>query len=34
MGIAVAVGMTTSILLTLYLVPVVYSLIDDVMEKV
>jgi hydrophobic/amphiphilic exporter-1 (mainly G- bacteria), HAE1 family len=34
MGIAVAGGMTTSTLLTLYVVPVVYSLIDDVMEKV
>jgi HAE1 family hydrophobic/amphiphilic exporter-1 len=31
MGIAVAGGMTTSTLLTLYVVPVVYSLIDDVM---
>ena len=34
MGIAVAGGMTTSTLLTLYVVPVVYSLMDDVMEKV
>lgn len=31
MGIAVAGGMTTSTLLTLYVVPVVYSLIDDAM---
>jgi HAE1 family hydrophobic/amphiphilic exporter-1 len=34
MGIAVAGGMTTSTLLTLYVVPVVYSLIDDMLEKV
>ncbi len=34
MGIAVAGGMTTSTLLTLYVVPVVYSLIDDVMVMV
>jgi HAE1 family hydrophobic/amphiphilic exporter-1 len=33
MGIAVAGGMTTSTLLTLYVVPVVYSLLDDVLEK-
>jgi multidrug efflux pump subunit AcrB len=26
-------GMTTSTLLTLYVVPVVYSLVDDVLEK-
>ena len=31
MGIAVVGGMTTSTLLTLYVVPVVYSLIDDAM---
>ena len=34
MGIAVAGGMTTSTLLTLYVVPVVYSLIDYMLEKV
>lgn len=34
MGVAVACGLTTSTFLTLIIIPVVYSLFDDLMEKV
>jgi HAE1 family hydrophobic/amphiphilic exporter-1 len=34
MGIAAAGGMTTSTLLTLFVIPVAYTLLDDLVKKV